>query len=464
MSFSVSKKGSSSSEMDMLNGPLFQKILWFALPMAASSLLQELFNSVDVAVVGHFVGSNALAAVGSNAPVIGLLINLFVGISMGACAVISNHIGQQDEKSIRNAINTVALITLCSGCFLLVLGLVVARPILTWMGTPPDVLDEAVMYLRIYFLGMPFIMVFNFGAAILRSMGDTRRPLYILVVAGIINTLLNLLFVICFHMGVEGVAVATGIANLVSACIIVKLLCIEREPYQLHFAKMKIHSSELWRMLRIGIPAGIQGMIFSISNVIVQSSINSYGADAIAGSSAALNFEYYCYFIIQGFNGAAISFIAQNYGAGKIDRVRRVFWICMTASVSFCAFFNLLFAWQDNFFLGFFSNVAEVHYYGGIRMHIVLAFQFIACSYEIAGSSLRGMGKSMTPTVLTVFGTCLLRIVWVYVVCSYWRGYDILMTVYPVSWVLTGVLVCTAYWMTMRKAISVGEMKNGSLI
>lgn len=452
MSSSMVEKHSGGNEMDMLNGPLLRKILLFALPLAASSLLQELFNSVDVAVVGHFVGSRALAAVGSNAPVIGLLINLFVGISMGACAIISNHIGQQDAKSIHNAINTVALVAVISGCFLLLLGVSVARPILTLMGTPPDVLDDAVMYLRIYFLGMPFIMVFNFGAAILRSMGDTRRPLYILVAAGVVNTLLNLLFVICFQMGVAGVAVATGIANIVSASIIVRLLLKEREPYRLHLNKMKIHISELGRMLRIGVPAGVQGMIFSISNVVVQSSINSYGADAIAGSAAALNFEYYCYFLIQGFNGAAISFIAQNYGAGKLDRVRRIFWICMASSVAFCAAFNWLFAWQDNFFLNFFSSVPSVHHYGSIRMHMVLALQFIASSYEIAGSSLRGMGKSITPAVLTIFGTCLLRIAWVYLVCPRWEGYDVLMMVYPVSWALTGTLVLVAYWLATRKA------------
>ena len=423
MDNSVTKKRAQSNEIDMLNGPLFKKILLFALPLAASSLLQELFNSVDVAVVGHFVGSRALAAVGSNAPVIGLLINLFMGVSMGACAIISNHIGQQDDRSIRNAISTVQLVALLSGFFLLVLGQVAARPILTWMGTPPDVLDEAVTYLRIYFLGMPFIMAFNFDAAILRSMGDTRRPLYILVMAGVVNTLLNLLFVIGFGMGVAGVAVATGIANAVSATLIIRLLRKEKEPFRLHFD----------------------------SNVVVQSSINSYGADAIAGSSAALNFEYYCYFIIQGFNGAAISFIAQNYGAGRMDRVHRVFWICMGSSLAFCAAFNWLFAWQDDFFLGFFSDVPMVHHFGAIRMHIVLACQFIASSYEIAGSSLRGMGKSLTPAVLTVFGTCLLRIVWVYGVLPVWRGYDVLMMVYPVSWVVTGLLVLTAYWLFIRK-------------
>lgn len=441
-----------NNEVDMLNGPLFRKILLFALPLAASSLLQELFNSIDIAVVGHFVGSEALAAVGSNAPVIGLLINLFVGISMGACAVISNHIGQQDANGIRHAVNTVTLVALISGFFLLALGQVAARPILTWMGTPPEVLGEAVTYLRIYFLGMPFIMAYNFGAAILRSIGDTKRPLYILIVAGCVNTLLNLLFVLYFRMGVAGVAVATGIANMVSATLIVRLLCREQEPYRLHFSKMKIFPAELGRMLRIGVPAGVQGMIFSISNVIVQSSINSYGADAIAGSAAALNFEYYCYFIIQGFNGAAISFIAQNYGAGKMDRVHRIFRICMWSGLVSCAAFNWLFAWQDSFFLGFFTDMEAVKHFGGIRMHTVLALQFIACSYEIAGSCMRGMGRSLTPALLTVFGTCLVRIVWVYLVSPVWRGYDVLMAVYPISWVLTGIMVLTAYRMAVRQA------------
>lgn len=451
MSNSIAAKHPKSNEIDMLNGPLFKKILLFALPLAASSLLQELFNSIDIAVVGHFVGSKALAAVGSNAPVIGLMINLFVGISMGACAIISNHIGQRDEKRIHEAINTVTLVAIISGVFLLLLGQFAARPILTWMGTPPDVINEAVLYLRIYFLGMPFIMAFNFGSAILRSIGDTRRPLYILVIAGCINTVLNLVFVLCFNMGVEGVAIATGIANMVSATLIVRLLYKEKEPYKLHPKKMKINRTELSHMLRIGVPAGLQGMVFSISNVIVQSSINSYGADAIAGSAAALNFEYYCYFIIQGFNGAAISFIAQNYGAGKMDRVHRIFWICMGASVFFCAFFNILFTWQDNFFLGFFTSVPSVQEYGSIRMHYVLLFQFIASSYEIAGSCMRGMGKSLTPTILTVFGTCLLRIAWVYLVSPVWRGFDILMMVYPVSWVLTGTMVVIAYRATVKK-------------
>lgn len=441
----------SKTKIDMLNGGLLMKILVFTLPLAASSVLQQLFNSIDVAVVGRFVGSDALAAVGSNSSVISLLINLFIGVSMGANAVISNHIGQNNVQRIKNAIGTVGVVAVASGVALMFLGAIVARPILTLIDTPDQVLDMAVLYLRIYFLGMPFFMIFNFGAAILRSMGDTKRPLYILIVAGIINAILNLVFVICFGMGVEGVAIATGISNMVSAACIIVLLMKEKEPYKLHFKEMKVDYTELRKMLQIGVPAGVQGMVFSVSNVIIQSSINSYGSHAIAGSAAALNFEFYCYFIVAAFNGAAISFIGQNFGAGKLDRVRRVFWICMWMSVVLCAISNWIFAFNGDFFLDFFSTDMEVHRYGLMRLHIVLAFQSLACTYEIAGSSLRGMGYSVLPTLFTIIGTCLLRIFWVYVVSRYWHGFDALMVVYPLSWVVTGVLVMGSYFIIFRK-------------
>lgn len=444
-------KHASAKKVDMLHGPLFMKILVFALPLAASSVLQQLFNSVDVMVVGRFTGPEALAAVGSNAPVISLLINLFMGISMGANVVISNHIGQRDDEGIRHAVRTVTLVSLLSGVFLAILGFVVARPILTLMDTPDNVLDLAVTYLRIYFLGIPFFLIFNFGSAILRSLGDTRRPLYILVVAGVVNTVLNLVFVICFGMGVAGVAIATGIANAVSAGLIVRLLRREEEPYRLHLRQMKIYGKQLRRMLQIGVPAGLQGMIFSFSNVLLQSAINGYGSSAIAGSAAAQNFEYYCYFLIVGFNGAAISFIGQNYGAGLMHRVRRIFFICLGMGVVCCLVGNVVFVLFHDFFLNFFSTDPEVHHFGAYRMEIVLLFQWMACSYEITGASLRGMGRSMFPTVMVVFGTCFLRIAWLVAVCPVWPGFDRLMTVYPVSWVITGTLVCVPFYFILRK-------------
>ena len=435
----------------MLHGPLFMKILLFALPLAASSVLQQLFNSVDVAVVGRFASSEALAAVGSNAPVINLLVNLFVGISMGANAIISNHIGQNDKDKIRSAVSTSAVVALFSGIFLMILGTAVAGPIHRMMGTPTEVTRMAVSYLRIYFLGMPFIMIFNFGSAILRSIGDTQRPLYILIAAGLINTVLNLLFVIVFHMGVEGVAIATGISNLFSAVMVVLILLREQDPYKLHLDKMRIQKNELSHMLEIGVPAGLQGVVFSISNVIIQASINSYGFNAVAGSAAALNFEMYCYFIIAAFNGAAISFVGQNYGAGNMDRVKRVFLICMGLGTISCFALNWIFAGWSDFFLGLFTDSDAVKEFGSIRMQTALVFQGLACLYEIPGSALRGMGRSMLPTLLTVFGTCVLRIVWVYAVCPVWKGYHALMFVYPVSWTITGIMVMTAWLFTYHK-------------
>lgn len=447
----MSNTNTTKAKVDMLNGPLFMKILIFALPLAASSLLQQLFNSVDVAVVGRFASSKALAAVGSNAPVISLLINLFIGISMGANVVISNHLGQRDEQSIRHAISTVTLVAAISGLLLMCIGIGVARPILELMDTPSDVLDMAVLYLRIYFIGIPFFLIFNFGAAILRSVGDTRRPLYILVVAGIINTVLNLIFVIGLGMSVEGVAIATAVANAISAAWIIQLLRKEPGALQLQFKHLRIYKKELKRMLQIGVPAGLQGMVFSISNVVVQSAINGYGAAAIAGSAAAVNFEYYCYYIIVACNGAAISFIGQNYGAQKYDRVRRIYLICLLMGLIGCFIANALFTWQNQFFLSFFTTDAEVIHYGAIRMEGVLLFQFIACSYEVTGSALRGMGESMLPTIMTVFGTCILRIIWVFAVLPHYTGFAHLLQVYPLSWILTGAMVIIAYKLKMRK-------------
>lgn len=442
-----------SNEIDMLHGPLFMKLLLFSLPLAASSVLQQLFNSIDVAVVGHFASSQALAAVGSNGSVISLMINLFLGVSMGANVIISNHIGQNDTERIRRAVNTVGMVAVVSGVVLAIVGVLAAKPILVLMGTPADVLPLAVVYLRIYFLGIPFFLIFDFGAAILRSIGDTRRPLYILAIAGVVNTVFNLVFVIIFHMSVAGVAIATGIANAVSALLIIRLLMKEKEPFRLHTGKIGIDRCELKHMLMIGIPAGLQGMVFSFSNVLVQSTINTHGAYAIAGSAAALNFEYYCYFVISAFDGAAITFIGQNYGAGQKERVKRIYWMCMAMSVVGCGALNLLFAWQANFFLSFFSEDLSVQAFGKIRMETVLAWQFIASSYEISAAALRGMGKSMLPTILTIFGTCLLRVCWVYIVCPVWHSFDTIMLVYPVSWVVTGIMVCTAFAITANKKL-----------
>lgn len=440
--------------MDMLHGSIFRKLLLFALPLIASGILQQSFNSVDVAVVGQFASSQALAAVGSNGLVISLIINLFIGISVGANVVIAHYIGRKDEQGIQNAISTTAVIAATSGIFLLITGLVIAKPLLEALDTPEDVMDLAVLYLRIFSLGMPFMMIYNFGAAILRSMGDTKRPFYSLVIAGVINVGLNLLLVIGFKMSVAGVAIATVASNIVNAAIIICFLTHEKGIFRLKLKKLSVSKPELRKILQIGVPAGIQGMVFSISNVFVLATINSFGSAAVAGSSAALNYEYYCYFVVSAFAQAAVAFISQNYGAGKIERCKNIFRQSMLLGLLGCAFLNLLIVWQKEFFIGFFTSEPDIVRYAAIRMVYVLLFQFMASSYEISGAALRGLGYSMTPTVLTIFGTCLLRLVWIFVVVPMSRSYETLLTVYPISWVITGIAVCTAYAIIRRKAFS----------
>lgn len=446
-------------KIDMLNGGMFRKILVFSLPLLASGVLQQSFNAIDVAVVGRFSSSQALAAVGSNGVIINILINLFIGISIGANVVIANYIGRQNREGIRKSVATVSAIAVASGLLLMVLGICLCRPILEWMNTPADVIDLAALYLRIFFFGMPFMMVYNFGAAVMRAMGDTRRPFYALVVGGVVNTLLNLLLVIKFGMSVEGVAIATVVANVVNAAFIVWWLMREEDPYRLRIGKMRFHRGELRKMLQIGIPAGLQGMVFSVANIFIQASINGYGSDAIAGSAAALTYEVYCYFIVSAFVQAAVAFISQNYGAGKYDRCRRAFRLCMLMSVVGCGVANVVIVWQHGFFLGLFSSDPEVLRYGLIRFHIVLLLQFMASSYEVSGGALRGLGYSMTPTVLTVLGTCVVRLAWVRIVAVEGLGYSQLLMIYPVSWVITGLSVYVAYRYVERKVFGTHSRK-----
>lgn len=443
----------TAARIDMLHGPMLGKILLFALPLAASSCLQQLFNSVDVAVAGRLVGREALAAVGSNAPVISLMINLFVGISMGANVVIANHIGQHNATGIRRAVDTSLVTAAASGLLLMATGCAAARPILTAMDTPADIIGPATRYLRIIFAGMPFMMIFNFSAAILRSMGDTRRPLYILVAAGVVNTGLNLFLIAVCGMGVEGVAVATVAAHGVSAALVLRLLRREGEPLRLH-RRLQPSRREMSRMLQIGVPAGVQGMVFSLANVFIQSSVNGYGSAAVAGNAAALNYEYYCYFFVSAFTAACVTFVSQNYGARRFGRCRRTVRLTMGLALASCLALNVFFVWQKELSIGLFTTDAEAFIYGATRLETVLLLQWMACSYEITGGALRGMGHSALPALLTVFGTCALRLAWVYLVAPGVRSFRFLLSVYPLSWALTGAMVCAAYVVVSRRAFA----------
>lgn len=445
------RRNEAAGQVDMLHGGLAKKIFVFSLPLIASGILQQSFNAVDVAVIGHYSSKQAMAAVGSNGVIISILVNLFLGIAVGANVVIANYIGQRHAERVRKSISTVSVIALVSGVMLLVLGMSLARTILEWISTPDDVIELAVKYLRIYFLGMPFMMIYNFGSAILRSVGDTKRPFYVLVVATCVNALLDWLLVLRFGMDVDGVAVATVIANMVNAMIIVCILKREPDPFTLNLKSMAVERSDLKRMLQIGVPAGLQGMVFSIANFFIQSSINKFGADAMAGSAAALTYEAYCYYIVSAFCAATIAFTSQNFGAGKHDRCKRVVRICMLMSIVACGLANFIIIWQDKLFLGVFTSNPDVMHYASMRLHCVLAFQSIASTYEISGAYMRGLGYSMTPMLLTIFGTCILRLLWVYMVNSRYNDFEVLLSIYPISWAVTGTAVGTAAWMVQRK-------------
>ncbi|MGN0394385.1 MAG: MATE family efflux transporter [Coprococcus sp.] len=448
------QKGSrSSNQIDMLHGGLAGKILMFSLPLAASSILQQLFNSADVAVVGRFAGSDALAAVGSNAAVIALFVNIFVGLSVGVNVSIANYIGQNKTKPIQEIIHTVIAFAIICGLAMAAIGMFIARPLLILIDTPGDVLDMSVLYLRIYFVGMPFIILYNFGAAILRSVGDTKRPMFCLIASGIINVGLNLLLVIVFKMGVAGVAISTVIANIVSTGIVIYILLHEEETLRLHPEKIGIKLPYLMKVLGIGAPSAIQTAVFSISNVLIQSGINSFGANAIAGSSTGLNFEYFTYFVISAYSQAAVTFVSQNYGAGYKNRCKMAVRTSMIEGMIFTATLSIIFMLGGSFFVSIYTKDPEVMKYALIRMKHVMLFEFMTGTYEITAAALRGIGYSMLPAVLTVLGSVGFRIVWMYTVFARYHSYGMLMSVYLASWILTGTMVVTSYILISRRKL-----------
>lgn len=442
---------SKSNSIDMVNGTLVGKIIKFAMPIAASTILQQLFNSADVAVAGHFVGSNALAAVGSNSAVISMFVTLITGLSVGANVIIAKFIGENRKDKISNAVHTSFSFSILCGLFLLLVGMIISRPVLELISTPANVLDSAVLYLRIYFVGIPFIVIYNFCSSMLRSIGDTKRPLYCLIFSGIINVALNLFFVIVLKMGVSGVALATVLSNVFSTILVVVFLVREKSELKLDFKKLNLDKTVLKQIIVIGLPAGIQGMVFSVSNVCIQSGINSFGSDAVAGSSTGLNFEYFTYYIANAFSQAAVTFTSQNYGAGKIDRCQKTCHICWAEGMVFTAILSLIFVVKIDWWVMIYTSDPAVAEYAKIRMMHVMILEFMTCIYEVPCSVMRGLGRSLTPSILTVIGSCGFRILWLYTVFKKVHTFDMLMSVYPVSWIFTMSMVLTAYFIIIRK-------------
>ena len=447
----MTKKTTGKNQINMLEGPLLKRMVLFALPLMASSILQLLFTMTDTAVLGQFAGPQAMAAVGGNTPVINLLISLFVGISIGANVVIARLIGEKKQERIARAVYTCICLAILSGLLLCLLGELLAETLLRITGVPEDIMDLARLYLRIYFCASPFITLYNFSASILRSKGDSRRPLYILIASGFINVGLNLVFVIVLQMSVAGVALATMIANMFSSAVIIRMLLHEEEPFRLRFRGMKLDRQIILDVIRIGVPAGLQGMVFSLSNTVVQTGINSLGSTTVAGNAAALNFEGVGFFAMNSFSQAVVTFTSQNYGAQNAERCRRIWRIGMACGWLACFALNISCFFLQEPLLGLFTKSAEVIAIGKIRMTRVLLFQSLAVFYEISGSALRGMGYSMTPAVMTIFGTCVVRILWTMTVFPQYGTLEMLLLIYPISWVITNTLVLIAYFFVSKR-------------
>ena len=429
----------------MLNGPLGRKILRFAVPLAATSILQQLFNAADIAVVGQFAGDKALAAVGANTFVINMLINLFVGISVGVNVVVANSIGAQSYRAITRSVHTSVIVSFISGILLSFIGVFFARPILSAISTPADVLDLAVRYLQVYFAGIPFVMLYNFVAAILRGKGDTKRPLYVLLATGAINVLLNVLFVAGFGMSVTGVALATVIANALSAGTLFYFLLHEVGPFKLEFWKLRITPVFLGRIMRVGLPAGLQGVVFSFSNVCLQSAINSLGSATVAASAAALTYEFIVYYWLNSFSHACVTFVGQNYGAKNLERCRSaVRWTILLATTSTFAL-SMLCCYFAKPLLSLYTSDPEIIATGSIRMYVVVGMLFINVFLDVFSGALRGMGQSLAPALTCVVGVCGIRILWVIFVFPQYRSFASLMVVYPVSWIVTIMVLAGIY-------------------
>ena len=438
-------------EIDMTHGKMAGKILLFALPLAMTGILQQLFNAADVAVIGQLRGTNSMAAVGSNSALISLLVNLFVGISLGTNVVIARHTGEGDYQGIHDAVHTAVPFALIGGVALSVIGEIVAGPLLHLMEVDKEIFPLAVRYLRIYLLGLPVIFLYNFEAAIFRSRGNTRTPLICLTTSGVINVILNLLFVAGLGMDVEGVAIATVISNTISALLLFVLLLREQSEIRLYLKQMKISGRELRMMIRIGLPAGLQSAVFSISNMTIQRAVNSFGADVMAASSAAFNVEIFAYFIVNAFGQACTTFVGQNLGAGYPDRCRKATRTCLLLDTVFTAALSVIILVFGNKLLAIFNASPAVAEFGMIRLKFLVSTEVLNMLIEVMSGAMRGYGKALVPALLTVIGVCVVRITWVFTVFEHFRSFSTLMMVYPVSWVITSAALLIAYFVMLKR-------------
>ena len=423
--------------MDMTQGRLLTQVLVFALPIMLSGILQLLFNAADTIVVGRFAGNEALAAVGSVGSLNNMIISLFIGLSVGANVLVARYTGSRNDRAVSDTVHTSVLLSLAGGVLLMIIGVALARPLLELMGSPEDVIDLAVLYVRIIFLGMPVQMLYNFCAAILRAVGDTQRPLYYLTIAGVVNVLLNLVFVILFHLSVAGVALATIISQAISALLVTRALLNMEGPTRLFLNRLRIHPGKLREIIRIGLPAGIQSSVFSLSNVVIQSSVNSFGSVVIAGNAASSNVGNFVYQAMNTFQQAITCFAGQNIGARKPRRIVSAMKVCMFWAVSFGLVLGMLSCVFGTQLLSLFSADPAVIAAGMERQVIVCAPYFLCGMMDVMTGALRGIGYSLLPMIVSILGACAFRLFWVFTIFAAYPTLPCLMLSYPVSWLLT---------------------------
>ncbi len=440
-------------ELDMCSGSILKKMLIFTLPLMCSGVLQLLFNAADIVVVGRFAGDNSLAAVGSNSALINLLTNLFIGLSIGSNVLAARHYGANETSELSKTVHTSMLLSVFSGVLLTAVGIIFAEQLLVLMKTPANVLPLATVYLRIYFIGITALMIYNFGSALLRAVGDTRRPLFYLLIAGIINVVLNLIFVIVLKMDVAGVALATVISECVSALLVVRCLLRESGGIQLIPSELKFDVKKFLGILRVGLPAGFQGCLFSLSNVVIQSSVNLFGETIVAGNSAAANIEGFIYVSMNSFYQATLSFTSQNLGAGKYDRLNKILLrgqLCVFVTGALLGQLGLLFGEQ---LLGIYSKSPEVVEAGMIRMKIIFNTYFLCGMMDVMVGSLRGIGYSVMPMIVSLLGACGLRLLWISTVFRIERFHNIytIYYSYPGSWLITLLAHIVCFLIVRRK-------------
>lgn len=438
------EKELKSKQMDMINGPIWNKLLMFAFPVAATAVLEQLFNASDIAIVGNFTGEGktiAVAAVGANSSIIALIVNAFVGVALGANVVIANAIGRRDKETVSKAVHTSIVVAILAGIFISVIGELVAGPLLSSLNVPDDVFPEALLYLRIYLLGMPVILLYNFEAAVFRSTGDTKTPLMVLAVSGVLNVAMNLFFVAILNMSVEGVAIATVTSNAISSVWLFRRLLKSDGITSIELKRLRIDRKILIRIMKIGLPAGIQSSVFGVANIVIQSAINSLGTVIMAASSAAYNIEIFAYFVMNSFSQACTTFVGQNYGAGQIKRCRRVLKLCIveTMIATGTAIFLVLFFGKS--LLAIFNNDPEVIEYGYIRIMMIFSSYIFSMLYDNMSGYMRGFGISLMPAVLAMVGVCGIRLFWIAFVFPSHRSLQGILMVYPVSLSVTALLI-----------------------